>query len=357
MSRASRARRLARAAAYGGGGVSLLGLAGTAVIVAEAKLARRTVGTPFESAPRADGLYGRRYPGTPIRLAFLGDSSAAGLGVEWPRQTPGARLAVGLAEIAGRPVRLRTFAVVGAQSSHLQAQVEAALATRPPLDVAVIMIGANDVTHRVRPGVAVRHLESAVRTLIDAGVQVVVGTCPDLGTVEPIAQPLRWIARRWSRQLAAAQTIGVVEAGGTSVSLGNLLGKEFEASPAEFFSADRFHPSAAGYDAAVMALLPSVCSVLDVWPEEPPSEAEAAEEFARGEGVVPISHAAVRASDRPGTEVSGTEVSGARRGPRGRWARLRRRLGLPLPEAEEPAESNEPEEPEAPVGDGVPAPA
>ena len=120
------------------------------------------------------------------------------------------------------------------------------------------------------------------------------GTCPDLGTVEPVPQPLRWIARRWSRQLAAAQTIVVVEAGGRTVSLGDILGPEFAASPKEMFGPDRFHPSAAGYASAAAALLPSVCAALDVWFG---GRAEQAPDLGRGEGVPPIALAAVEAAD------------------------------------------------------------
>ena len=79
---------------------------------------------------------------------------------------------------------------------------------------------------------------------------MVVGTCPDLGTIRPIQPPLRWLARRWSRQLAAAQTVAVVRAGGRTVSLGDLLGPQFDAAPEQMFGADRFHPSAEGYRAA-----------------------------------------------------------------------------------------------------------
>ena len=39
----------------------------------------------------------------------------------------------------------------------------------------------------------------------------------------------RLLARKWSRDLAAAQTVAVVEAGGRTVSLGDLLGPEFAA--------------------------------------------------------------------------------------------------------------------------------
>jgi len=152
----------------------------------------------------------------------------------------------------------------------------------------------------------------------------VVGTCPDLGTVEPVAQPLRWIARRSSRQLAAAQTIVVVEAGGRTVSLGDMLGPGFAASPKEMFGPDRFHPSLAGYASLAAALLPSVCASLDVWFG---GAREDAPDLARGEGVRPIAVAAVEAADEAGTEVAGAQVGGRDRGPRGRWALLRRRPG------------------------------
>ena len=64
--------------------------------------------------------------------------------------------------------------------------------------VAVIIIGANDVTHVGGPQ-ATDHLEDSVRQLREVGCQVVVATCPDVGSVRPIPQPLRWVARRLSR--------------------------------------------------------------------------------------------------------------------------------------------------------------
>src|SRR5699024_9887993 len=142
-------------------------------------------------------------------FVMLGDSGAAGLGVHEPYETPAALLAAGLSAVAERPVRLTNVAKVGARAADLDRQVPEALEAAP--DIAVIMVGVNDVTHRVKPSVSVRHLDRAVCRLRAAGCEVVVGTCPDLGTVEPIVQPLRWIARRMSRQLAAAQTIAVVE--------------------------------------------------------------------------------------------------------------------------------------------------
>lgn len=325
------------AAVYGGGGLGVLSAGAFGLLRAEAALARRTIGEPTGTPPDADGVYGAHHHGEALTLALLGDSSACGLGVEHPHQTPGAMLAAGLAECADRPVRLICPATVGAQSSDLPRQVDAVEEARP--DVAVIMVGANDVTHRVKPPTAVRHLDHVVRRLIDLGADVVVGTCPDLGTVEPVAQPLRWIARRASRELAAAQTIVVVEAGGRTVSLGDILGPEFAASPSEMFGPDRFHPSIAGYASAAAALLPSVCAAMEVWfggePEEQP-------DLSRGEGVRPIAVAAVEAAEEPGTEVAGAQVGGRERGPRGRWALLRHRPGRSSREVQATAAEDRP---------------
>jgi len=307
---------VASAAAYGGGGLGLAGVMGAVLLLGQARLARRTIPAAEAPPPRCDGRYGTEYSGEPVRLAMLGDSSAAGYGVERPRDTPGAVLASGLAEHLLRPVHLRSFAVVGATSAGLVPQRELALEWGP--DLAVILVGANDVTHRVRTSVAVRDLAETVRLLRAAGAAVVVGTCPDLGTIRPIQPPLRWLARQWSRDMAFAQTVAVVEAGGCTVSLGDLLGPEFAASPETMFAADRFHPSAAGYRAAATAMLATVITAAGGPSETGPVPVP-------GDGVRSLAEAAIEAADQAGTEVSGAEVAGQERGPAGRWADLRHR--------------------------------
>ncbi|WNM36773.1 SGNH/GDSL hydrolase family protein [Streptomyces sp. Li-HN-5-11] len=321
MSRARVARRIAAGAAYGGGGLGLVGAAAMGVLLAEVQMARRHVGNGTDNhVPVADGLYGHAYdtPGEPpLLLTLLGDSTAAGQGVHRAGQTPGALLASGLAAVAERPVRLRNVALPGARSDDLDRQVARVLADPAQVpDICVIMVGANDVTHRMPPTQSVRHLSAAVRRLRTAGAEVVVGTCPDLGTIEPVQQPLRWLARRASRQLAAAQTIGVVEQGGRTVSLGDLLGPEFEANPRELFGPDNYHPSAEGYATAAMAVLPTVCAALGLWPAE-----EERPDVFRREGFLPVARAAAEAASEAGTEVTAAMPTG----PRGPWALLKRR--------------------------------
>ena len=322
---------------YGGGGIGLIGAGAAGLITAEAKLARRTIGQPKGRPPLGDGVYGHvpsapTWGLAPLRLAMLGDSSAAGLGVHDAHETPGALIAAGLAQASWRPVQLHCVAEVGAESRHLEGQVHRVLLRHPAPDIAVIMIGANDVTHQVKPQAAVRLLDQAVRQLRAADVEVVVGTCPDLGTIEPVSQPLRWLARRWSRQLAAAQTIAVVEAGGRTVSLGDILGPEFAARPRDLFGPDRFHPSVEGYASAATALLPSVCAALNQGYDAERGEQPDAR---RGEGIRPVALAAVEAVDAAGTEVAATQVAGNDRGPLGRWALLRHRKRAEVPEVAE----------------------
>ncbi|PWI15920.1 GDSL family lipase [Streptomyces sp. Act143] len=332
MSRARVARRIAAGAAYGGGGIGLVGAAAVGLLLAEVQLAKRQVGNGNGASPHvpnAQGLYGLSYstPGEPpLRLTMLGDSTAAGQGVHRSGQTPGALLASGLAAVAERPVDLRNVALPGARSDDLDRQVALVLADPGRLpDICVIMIGANDVTHRMPPTRSVRHLSTAVRRLRTAGAEVVVGTCPDLGTVEQVQQPLRWLARRASRQLAAAQTIGVVEQGGRTVSLGDLLGPEFAANPRELFGPDNYHPSAEGYATAAMAVLPTVCAALGLWPAE-----EERPDVSRREGFLPVARAAAEAVAEPGTEVTAAMPTG----PKGPWALLKRRRRRRVPEPE-----------------------
>jgi len=322
MSRASRARRVVTAAAFGTGSLGALSAAAAGLIYGQSKLARRRIQPAEADPPRADGVW--LAPGVPadeplLVLAMLGDSSAAGYGVHRDSDTPAARMALGLSALARRPVRLRNVAVVGAQSSALASQVALVLPERP--DLVVIMIGANDVTHRVRASESVRHLNDALTALAEQNLPVVVGTCPDLGTIRPIGQPLRWLARRMSRTLAAAQAVAVVAAGARAVSLGDILGPEF-ASSLDYFSDDQFHPSALGYARAAEVLLPSAAAALGLSTVSEPA-APFTSKRAR-----PVAKAAAKAAGLPGTEVLPAQVGGERTGRRGPWARLLRRRAI-----------------------------
>src|SRR3954452_6006964 len=138
MGKAAAARKLASAAAFGGGGLSVLGAGLYGVLRAEATLARHAIGNAGdEPPPDSTGWYGKGRPGPTIKIALLGDSSAAGYGVESVQDTPGAHLGSGVVDVADRRVYLRSFAFVGAQTRDLDGQIDRALAVEP--HVAVIL--------------------------------------------------------------------------------------------------------------------------------------------------------------------------------------------------------------------------
>lgn len=248
------------AAALGGAGVVL---GGRALLRRQAAIARRRIGKPLgEQALDADRVWRKRFEGPPLELLVLGDSIAAGLGAERRKDTLGARVAKGVGARLKRPVRLRSVAVVGSESSALGAQLDG-LDPGYRADAAVIVIGGNDVTHRVPIQTSVAHLTDAIRRLRAVGTVVVVGTCPDLGALRPVPQPLRALGSRVSRRLADAQAAAAVAAGARPVSLRRAVGPVFISDPHEMFSLDRFHPSALGYRRTAMALVPAIVEELE----------------------------------------------------------------------------------------------
>jgi lysophospholipase L1-like esterase len=243
-------------------------------LMAQATSARGVIGRSTAKPPEADGVYG---PGdrTPerwrigssadIHLMIFGDSTAAGVGCTVADEVPGVLVARGLADETEKRVRLSTKAIGGATSKGLEGQVDAMFVAGPPPDAAVILIGANDVTKKFSIAASATRLGNAVERLTAKGTVVVVGTCPDLGVVTAIPQPLRTVVRNWGLRLARAQSDATLKAGGHPVALADLLSPEFLAAPDTMFSADRFHPSAAGYELAARQLLPVLAAALGEW--------------------------------------------------------------------------------------------
>ena len=242
--------------------------------MSQATAARGVIGRDTTKPPEADGIYTvgcvkpepwRIGASADIHMMIFGDSTAAGLGCAIADEVPGVRLARGLADETGKRIRLSTKAISGATSKGLKGQVDAMFVAGPPPDAAVILVGANDVTKKHSVSRSAARLGDAVARLRHSGAVVVVGTCPDLGTVSAIPQPLRTVVREWGLLLARAQASAVLQAGGHPVAMADLLSPEFLAAPDRMFAADGFHPSAAGYELAAAQLLPVLASALGEW--------------------------------------------------------------------------------------------
>jgi lysophospholipase L1-like esterase len=194
-----------------------------------------------------------------LAFAVLGDSIAYGQGASRPADTVGARLAAELAA-AGTPAEVRVFAVPGANSQALAGQVQRATAWRPGL--ALIIIGANDLTRFVAPQQAAARLADAVRSLRGAGAEVVVAPAPDLSVVPWVPEQMRMVVRAGSQLMRQAQTAAALAAGARVADIGESSSVGFAADPA-LFSSDRFHPSSAGYAVIAAALTPTVLAAAE----------------------------------------------------------------------------------------------
>ena len=185
-----------------------------------------------------------------LRFLVLGDSLAFGTGAAVPQDTLGARLARTLEEV-GRRVELHVVAVPGATSLELAAQVRRASAA----DVALLVIGANDLTRQVPPERSAAALGAAVRELRDRGAAVLVVPTPDLSSVAWVPPAFRAVVAGICDALRARQTRAAEAAGAVVAPVAAELTRRFATDPT-LFSADRFHPSSAGYALVADALAP-----------------------------------------------------------------------------------------------------
>jgi lysophospholipase L1-like esterase len=184
-----------------------------------------------------DGVLAGRAPAH--RLVVLGDSAAAGHGL--PTVDAGLARQVGrrLAARSGRAVELRCLAVDGATTRDvLGGQVDA---LDPSSDVVLVGVGVNDAV-RGRSPRAVREVTAALLTAIRErapDAEVVLLTCPDLGSAPGLPGVLRPLLGRSCRRVARAQTEVAGRVGVPVVPADGHL-------PAAAFGSDGFHPGPIG---------------------------------------------------------------------------------------------------------------
>ncbi len=191
---------------------------------------------------------------TPVTLAVLGDSIAYGTGARSSSDALGPRLSAALTA-EGFDVSLHVLAVPGAVSSDLAAQVERARRLRP--DLAVVIVGANDLARFVPVPQATGALADAVGSLRALGTDVVVVPAPDMSMVPWVPPAFRPTVQAACRMLQHEQTVVAEAVGCTVASVAADVAGAFGSDPA-LFSHDRFHPSSAGYARIAAALTPYV---------------------------------------------------------------------------------------------------
>ncbi len=190
----------------------------------------------------------------PLRLAVLGDSIAYGTGAARVEDGLGPRLAQVLRR-DGVDTDLTVLAVPGAVSRDLAAQVRRAVPLHP--DLAVVVVGANDLARFTPVEAATAALGAAVADLRAAGTDVVVVPAPDMSSVPFVPPAFRPVVRAACAVLQQGQAAVARAHGAVVAPVSTEVSRAFTADPA-LFSADRFHPSSAGYARITAALAPTV---------------------------------------------------------------------------------------------------
>ncbi|MDQ4038157.1 MAG: SGNH/GDSL hydrolase family protein [Actinomycetota bacterium] len=194
-----------------------------------------------------------------LRLVVLGDSIAYGTGARGLGEAIGPRLGQALGT-QGHRVDVQVFAVPGATSRDLAAQVRRAVSLGA--DLAVIIVGANDLTRLVPPAQAATALGAAVTALRAAGARVIVAPAPDLSDFPAVPPALRPLVHQACLRLQQHQAWATEAAGGVVAPVSAELARAFANDPA-MYSADRYHPSSAGYARIADVLAPYVLAAAD----------------------------------------------------------------------------------------------
>jgi lysophospholipase L1-like esterase len=163
------------------------------LLVAQALLARSRLPRLPEAAGAREGETGQ---GPLLRLLVIGDSSAAGVGVADQSQALVGVLSVVLARQAGVRVHWRLLARSGVNSAQCLALLASEEAQPHEADVAVIVLGVNDVVDQVPSQRAVNARAAIANRLRNAhGVaHVVFAPLPPVHQFPGLPQPLRWVA-------------------------------------------------------------------------------------------------------------------------------------------------------------------
>lgn len=233
------------------------------VVAAVNFLIIRYRGTPVPAPdiPRSLETYGQE--GEVLRYAVLGDSTTISQGGDYnegyARET--ARFLAG----NGFRVSLQNFGQSGATAADV-ASNQAPKASEFNPDIALIAVGANDVTHLTSLSSIRESLKETIGTLKRANpdVRIILTGSPQMGAVPRFPQPSSYLAGVRTGQVN--EVVRDIVANEESVYFAPIAaetGPRFAATPDKLFARDLFHPNTQGYNLWTNVLKNSLGSVLD----------------------------------------------------------------------------------------------
>lgn len=201
--------------------------------------------------------------GPAVEMVMLGDSTVAGLGAERVEDSLAVQTAQRVSDATGRQVHVRGLGISGAVTADVRDDQIPRI--EGEVDVVVIVIGSNDVTHLTPPWSFDDLTESMLREAQRQapGAAVVLGGIPLFGEARALDEPLRSVVEGYAGVLR-----GVQRTAAQSVRGAAFVDIAAEASPRFVgvegaMSRDQFHPGAIGYGFWADALAPAVAEALE----------------------------------------------------------------------------------------------
>lgn len=214
-----------------------------ALLLQGAHLRKTALRLPEASGERCGtvGAAAGSNPSSPLRLLFVGDSSAAGVGVDWQHEALAQQTAGLVAQATRRSVRWELIARSGVNTREAMALIQA---HQPgPADIVICALGVNDVTSQrgARRFIADYTALLALIKRRTGAYAVVISGLPPLHVLPAAPQPLRWYLGQCARRLdRALQTLCAANKNDTRfVSLAWAEAHEM--------ARDQFHPGKTQY--------------------------------------------------------------------------------------------------------------
>jgi lysophospholipase L1-like esterase len=228
--------------------VSASAFAALLVPIIQAIVMWRTLQPEIPGPHHQDGeLPGRPGTSDPVRVVWLGDSLASGMGAGCAEAAFPRRAVAHWNEAHGHPVARTCLARAGSTSADVLAeQVPTATSVLAPGSVAVVTVGSNDVGSCTGPRRFARDYDAILTSLRATGAEVITVGLPDLGSAVVIPHPLRALARRVGRR--ADRTVRRLSSrhGAHYVGIDNRA--PWRTEPGSYLAADRYHPNDDTYD-------------------------------------------------------------------------------------------------------------
>jgi lysophospholipase L1-like esterase len=220
------------------------------VLLYQGKKARRTTPRLPEAGGSPSGQYGEGAPAK--RILVIGESTAAGVGVETHDQGLASQLAKQIHERTGQTTAWHTFGVNGIRLGALLSELETA--ELPEADVVLLSMGVNDTTG-FTPRFRFRQQLRALRQLLAPrySVPILLLSVPPMHRFTVLPSPLRYVMGWRAMQL---DRIYQQLASDASADFGYL--NYPTVTDRDLLASDGYHPSPKGYAFIADAIASSI---------------------------------------------------------------------------------------------------